>query len=106
MIRACEVILGCGGGHTGIINALRNKGHSYEEAKRLSYFYFDEAKKRLMRSQLGSIILANGLILLGIMLPVILLIMDTGFLIVAGGPIILGVFLKSKILNPSRLPEN
>ncbi len=106
LICSCEILLGSGKGHTSIIHHLRKNGHTYEDAKKLSYFYFDAAKKRLIRSQLVTILLANGLIVAGIALPIVLYFLSARFIIVSAFPIVFGLYLKSKIINPSRLPEN
>jgi hypothetical protein len=105
LIRDSEVLLGAGKGHTAIIHHLRKKGHSYEDAMKMSYFYFDAAKKRLMRSQLVIRILANGFIAVGIALPVVQFLWSNRVYILTAAFLIPGVFLKTKIVNPSRLPE-
>jgi hypothetical protein len=104
-IRDCETILGAGKGHTAIIQHLRKRGHSYEEAKQLSYFYFDAAKKRLMRSQLVTRVLANVFIAAGIGLPLVQWFWSGRIYLFMVAFVIPGVILKNKIVNPSRLPE-
>ncbi len=98
------VKLGAGKGHMGIIAYLRDQKMSPELAKKISYDIFDEAKRRLMRSQLGYRIVGWGLILLGVLLPVGLLLMHSRIIVFSGLPLIGGMILLSKLVNPSRLP--
>jgi hypothetical protein len=105
LIRDCEIILGSGKGHTAVIQHLRKNGRSYDEAKKLSYFYFDAAKKRLMRSQLVTRLLAHAFIIAGIALPAAQFLWSDRVYIFSAFFLIPGVFLKTKIVNPARLPE-
>jgi hypothetical protein len=104
-IRVCETLLGAGKGHAAIIQHLRKKGHSHEEAKQLSYFYFDIAKQRLMRSQIVTRVLANTFIIAGIALPLVQWFWSGRIYLITVAFIIPGIFLKNKIVNPARLPE-
>lgn len=105
-VRSAEVLLGIGKGHMGVITFLRSKGLGADEAKKVSFDIFDEAKRRLVRSQMGYRIAAWILIALGILLPLILFIMHSRVVIFAAAPIIGGVILLGKLVNPSRLPES
>jgi hypothetical protein len=104
-IKKAEVLLGVGKGHMGIIAFLRSKGLGPDEAKKVSFDIFDEAKRRLMRSQLGYRIVAWGFIALGVLLPTALFVMSRGVVLISAVPIIGGVILLGKLVNPSRLPE-
>lgn len=104
-IRVCETLLGAGKGHTAIIQHLRKRGHSSEEAKQLSYFYFDIAKQRLMRSQIVTRVLANTFLIAGIGLPLVQWFWSDRIDLLPLAFVIPGVFLKNKIVNPARLPE-
>lgn len=106
LIRDSEILLGAGKGHAAIIHHLRKKGHSYDDAKKMSYFYFDAAKKRLMRSQFVTRVLANAFIAAGIALPAVQFLFSNKVYIITAAFLIPGVFLKTKIINPSRLPQN
>jgi len=105
-IKSAEVLLGVGKGHMGIISFLRSKGLTADEAKKVSFDIFDEAKRRLLWSQKGYLILGWFFIALGVLLPVVLLFMQARIVIVAGAPIIGGVILLGRLVNPSRLPED
>lgn len=104
-VKSAEVMLGAGKGHMGIITYLRTKGPGPDEAKKISFDIFDEAKRRLMRSQLGYRIVAWGFIALGVLLPIALFVMSRGVVLISAVPIIGGVILLGKLVNPSRLPE-
>ncbi|MEN8772728.1 MAG: hypothetical protein ABF380_16250 [Akkermansiaceae bacterium] len=104
-IGSAEVILGAGKGHMGIITFLRSKGVERNEAKEVSFDIFDEAKRRLMRSQLGYRVVAWGFIALGILLPIALFLLSRGGVLISAVPIIGGTILLGKLVNPARLPE-
>ena len=105
-VRDCLVLLGAGKDQLSIINYLRKNGYNNEEAKKLSYSLFDEAKKKLMRSQILPRILANGSMGLGVLIALFVLVMnleiDTFYL--AAIPFCFGLYLRTKVVNPSRLP--
>lgn len=105
LIRDSETILGAGKGHTAIIHHLRKKGHSYDDAKKLSYFYFDAAKKRLMRSQLVTRVLAYAFMIAGVGLPAAQFLWSDRVYLFTVLFLLPGIFLKTKIVNPTRLPE-
>ncbi|MDA9831856.1 hypothetical protein N9C66_11015, partial [Akkermansiaceae bacterium] len=88
-IGSAEEILRAGKGHMGIITFLRSKGLRPDEAKKVSYDIFDEAKRRLLRSQLAYRAVAWSLILVGLLLPVALFfLMSGGLVFIAGTPLI------------------
>ena len=106
-IRSAEVLLGVGKGHMGIITFLRSKGLDPEKAKRVSFDIFDEAKKRLVRSQRWYRLAAWFFIGMGfLMLPLVFVFKAPRIGIAAGVPMIGGVVLLGKLVNPSRLPED
>lgn len=105
-IGSAEEILRAGKGHMGIITFLRSKGLRPDEAKKVSYDIFDEAKRRLLRSQLAYRAVAWSLILVGLLLPVALFfLMSGGLVFIAGTPLIGGGIMLGKLLKPSRLPQ-
>jgi hypothetical protein len=99
-----EVLLGAYKGHLGIINMLRAQGYSIDEAKRLSYPLFDEAKIRLIKSQRPLIFISLFLFFLGVFLPLIMLLMGASFTILSTVPLIGGVIFWRKVVRPRRLP--
>ncbi|MGD1979685.1 MAG: hypothetical protein PVJ98_09840 [Akkermansiaceae bacterium] len=106
-IRSAEVILGLGKGHMGVIGFLQSKGLPPEKAKAVSYDIFDEAKRRIMKSQRWYRLLARILIIMGFVTMVggvILFWLRAAF--IGGIPMIGGVMLLGKLVNPSRLPED
>ncbi len=106
-IKDAVLILGSGKGHMGIIIFLRSKGLAPDQARKVSFDIFDEARRRVWRGQMGYRLLAWTLIALGFLLPVVCFIITSGGLVfVAATPLILGGILLGKQLKPSRLPEN
>lgn len=106
-IKDAEVILGSGKEHMGIIIFLRSKGLGPDQARKVSFDIFDEARSRLLRGQMGYRFLAWTLISLGFLLPLVCFIMTSGGLVfVAAAPLILGGILLGRQLKPSRLPED
>jgi VIT1/CCC1 family predicted Fe2+/Mn2+ transporter len=99
-----EVLLGAYKGHLGIINMLRAQGYSIDEAKRLSYPLFDEAKIRLIKSQRPLIFISLLLFFLGVFLPLIMFLIGASFNIFSTFPLIGGVIFWRKVVRPSRLP--
>lgn len=104
-VQKAEVLLGSGQGHIALINYLRTQGMSHDDAKKISYDIFDEAKRRLMRSQKGIIALGYFLIFIGIFTPLALLILQARLVVIAAAPVLAGLFVLSKVVRPSRLPE-
>lgn len=104
-VKRAEVLLGVGKGHMGIISFLRSKGLGPDEAKKVSYDIFDEAKRRLMRSQRGYrigawVFIVGGVVVLGAHVFGLLKGFGLAVFLIIGGVLILG-----KIVSPDRLPE-
>lgn len=76
-----EDIIRAGKGHMGIITFLRSKGLRPDEAKKVSYDIFDEAKRRLLRSQLAYRAVAWSLILVGLLVAFALFFLMSGGLV-------------------------
>ena len=104
-ITNAETILGAGRGHMGVINYLRTEGLSPDRAKEVSYDVFEEAKKRLDRSQRPHRILAWLFIAAGVLTPIVLLVLGRGLVVISAAPIMGGMLLLSKLKNPTALPK-
>ena len=104
-ISHAEVLLGSGKGHMGIILYLRSQGMAPDLAKRISFDVFDEAKRRLRRSQMLYLIAGWFFIALGILGPLLLLIFTSRIVVFSAMPLLGGLALLSKVINPSRLPQ-
>ena len=104
-ISEAEIILGAGKGHLGVINYLRSQGMNGDDAKKASYDIFDQAKSRLMRSQLPQTILGWILIAIGVVTPIALFVLQARVVIFSLAPILGGIFVLFKVVKPSRLPE-
>jgi len=104
-VERAEVMLGARKGHIAIINYLRKQGMTPDQAKKMSYPIFDEAKASLMVSQNLFRFVAWFLIIMGIVAPIVMVIRGAGFVIVSGAPLILGGLLLNYLIVPSRLPE-
>ena len=105
-ISEAEIILGAGRGHLGIINFLRSQGMSNDEAKKVSFDIFDEAKRRLMKGQRPQIFLGWFLIALGVITPIALFALQARIVVLSTAPILGGIFLLFKVVKPSRLPKD
>ena len=105
LIQEAVELLAQGRGHIGIINLIRRKGESAENAKRLSYPIFDEAKRRLRKQQIPVIFSGWFLIIGFLILPTILFFSDVGFAVYMYAPIFAGAIILAKVQNPERLPE-
>ncbi len=104
-VNHCLVLLEMRKDQLAIINYLRKNGYSVEEAKNLSYGLFDQAKKKLMRSQLLTLILAYVFFAIGLIAAFSAFYMGLNIaLYLFWMPICFGMFLKTKIINPTRLP--
>jgi len=99
-------VLKVGTGQEGIVRYLRYEGFSRQEAVSLSYPLFNDARRRLRRTQLPKAVLAVCMVLLGVGLPIALFIMDLGFVIFSVVPIALGVLLWWSVITPEPLPED
>ncbi|MGJ8697815.1 MAG: hypothetical protein ACSHYF_15970 [Verrucomicrobiaceae bacterium] len=104
-ISHAEVLLGAGKGHLGVICYLRDEGLAADDAKRVSYDIFDEAKRRLLKSQRVYRFLGWGLIAFGLLGPILLFVLRSQIVIVSAAPLLVGLGFLSKVANPSRLPE-
>ena len=104
-ISKAEVLLGVGKGHMGIITYLRSQGLGPDEAKKISYDIFDEAKRRIKKSQFFYRIIAWAFIIAGFAMPIILFFALSRFVVISAAPMIGGVLLLGKLVDPPRLPE-
>jgi len=107
-ISHCEVLLGAGRGHLGIINFLRKSGVSTEEIGPLSVEVFEKANDRLYKSQLPLRVIVWSLIAIGVLVPIAFYMTGDGIPVVTIVPVFIGMVLRTKVLRPkmlTKLPE-
>ena len=101
----CEVLLGAGKGHLGVINYLRKCRVEEEQLDTFSREIFEQANQRLYRSQLPLRLVAGSLILLGILVPAAFYLTGGGIPVITIVPMFMGMILRTKVLRPKALPS-
>ncbi len=101
----CEVLLGAGKGHLGVINYLRKCRIEEERLDTLSRDIFERANQRLYRSQLPLRLIAGSLILIGILVPAAFYLTGDGIPVITIVPMFMGMVLRTKVLRPKALPS-
>lgn len=92
-----------GKGQTAVINELRGLGMPHETAKQESVAVFDEARRRLRRSQRGRRLVAWSLVGLGVLLPPLMFFSGIGYAIVSAAPMLLGMMILHRLPDPKPL---
>jgi hypothetical protein len=102
VLRALE-LLKSGKDQWAVVNDLRSSGLPADDAKRESYPVFDEAKRRLSRSQFLTRVVAQMLIVAGVLIPLGLFLAGGGYRVVSSIPVIVGMGILFRLPNPKRI---